>query len=84
MPAQHNLMRSTNTMSILNHIRVHGGSTRREIQLATGLSWAAVSTIAADLLAQEILVEKATEERVSGRNPNLLDFNPPQELECWR
>ena len=80
MPAQHNLMRSTNTMSILNHIRVHGGSTRREIQLATGLSWAAVSTIAADLLAQEILVEKATEERVSGRNPNLLDFNPRRNL----
>ena len=80
MPAQHNLMRTTNTMSILNHIRSCGGSTRREIQLATGLSWAAVSTIVTELLAQEILMEKTTEERVSGRNPNQLFFNPRKNL----
>lgn len=80
MPAQHNLMRNTNALSILHYIRSNGESTRREIQSATGLSWAAVSTISAELIAQDILVEKALEERVSGRNPNLLDFNSRRNL----
>lgn len=80
MPVQHNFMRSTNSLSILHYIRVNGDSTRREIQAATGLSWATVSTITAELITQGILVEKAMAERVSGRNPNLLGFNPKRNL----
>ena len=80
MSVQHNFMRNANALSILNYLRTNGVSTRREIQAATGLSWAAVSTITADLIAQDILIEKAPKERVSGRTPTLLDFNPRKNL----
>lgn len=80
MSVQHNFMRNANALSILHYIRTNGDSTRRELQSATGLSWAAVSTITAELIAQEILVEKTVAERVSGRNPNSLGFNPEKNL----
>lgn len=80
MSVQHNFMRNANALSILNYLRTNGVSTRREIQAATGLSWAAVSTITADLIAQDILIEKAPKERVSGRTPTLLDFNPRKNM----
>lgn len=75
MSVQHTLMRNANALSILNYLRLNGQSTRREIQAGTGLSWAAVSTITAELLSHDILVEKAPTERVSGRTPNPVDFN---------
>lgn len=80
MPAQHTFLRNTNALSILQFIRSNGESTRREIQAFTGLSWAAVSTITAELIGQKILVERPQEERLPGRNPNLLDFNITQNL----
>ena len=73
-------MRNANALSILNYLRTNGVSTRREIQAATGLSWATVSTITADLIAQDILIEKAPKERVFGRTPTLLDFNPRKNM----
>lgn len=73
-------MRNANALSILEYLRTNGMSTRREIQSATGLSWAAVSTITSELLAQDILVEKAPTERVSGRAPTLLDFNSRKNM----
>lgn len=75
MSVQHNYMRNVNVQSVLRYIRANGECTRREIQSGTGLSWAAVSTITAELLDQQVLEEFASTERVSGRNPNLLCFN---------
>ncbi len=80
MSVQHNFMRNANALSILEYLRSNGMCTRREIQSATGLSWAAVSTISADLLSHEILIEKPPVSRVSGRSPNLLDFNPRKNM----
>ena len=80
MSVQHNFMRNANALSILDYLRTNGMSTRREIQSATGLSWAAVSTITSELLAQDILVEKAPTERASGRTPTLLDFNSRKNM----
>ncbi len=80
MSVQHNFMRNANTRSILNYIRVHGAATRREIQAATGLSWGAVSTIIAELLAQDQLIETRLTTRVSGRVPSVLDFNLSKNL----
>lgn len=80
MSVQHNYMRNANALSILDYLRTHGMSTRREIQSGTGLSWAAVSTITSELLAQDLLVEKEPTERVSGRTPTLLDFNSRKNM----
>ena len=73
-------MRNANALSILEYLRTNGMCTRREIQSGTGLSWAAVSTITSELLAQDILVEKEPTERASGRTPTLLDFNSRKNM----
>lgn len=80
LSVQHSFMRNANTRAILNYIRIYGASTRREIQAATGLSWGAVSTITAELLAQEQLIETRKTTPVSGRVPSLLDFNLSKNL----
>lgn len=80
MSVQHNYMRNANALSILDYLRTNGMCTRREIQSGTGLSWAAVSTITSELLAQDILVEKEPTERASGRTPTLLDFNSRKNM----
>ena len=80
MSVQHNYMRNANALSILEYLRTNGMCTRREIQSGTGLSWAAVSTITSELLAQDILVEKEPTERASGRTPTLLDFNSRKNM----
>lgn len=80
MPAKHVQMRSANTLSVLEHIRTHGASTRREIEYATGLSWAAVSTISAELIDREVLYELPPQTKVAGRNPGSLDFIPMRNL----
>ncbi len=80
MPAKHELMRSTNTLLVLDHIRKFGASTRRVIQGATGLSWAAVSNITADLISKDILTENLSTMRLAGRNPGYLDFVPMRNL----
>ena len=80
MPAQHELMRSTNALSVLEHIRKHGESTRRDIQLSTGLSWAAVSTICSELLSRQVLKENAPKETRAGKNPSYLVLNPERNL----
>ena len=79
-PAKHEQMRNTNMLSVLDFIRQHGRSTRRDIQAATGLSWAAVSTISTDLIAKNILEESACHDRLAGRNPSYLNFSPMRNL----
>lgn len=80
MPAKHEQMRNANTLLVLDHIRLHGESTRRSIQAATGLSWAAVSTISTDLIAKNVLEECPPHGRLAGRNPGYLDFFPMKNL----
>lgn len=80
LPAKHEQMRNANTLSVLDYIRQHGESTRRDIQSATGLSWAAVSTISTDLLSKNILEESLPRDRLAGRNPSYLDFSPMKNL----
>ena len=80
MPVKHEQMRGTNALLVLNHIRQNGASTRRSIQMATGLSWAAVSTISADLISKMVLRELPFSGKFAGRNPFSLDFVPMQNL----
>ncbi len=80
MPAKHEMMRSANTLLVLDYIRKHGACTRRDIQSATGLSWAAVSNISSELIAREILTENLSSMRLAGRNPGYLDFMPMRNL----
>lgn len=80
MPAKHELMRNTNTLLVLEHIRQHGASTRRQIQRETNLSWAAVSNITADLIAASVLQETPFSGKSTGRNPGSLDFVPMHNL----
>lgn len=79
-PAKHEQMRNANTLSVLDYIRQHGQSTRRDIQAATGLSWAAVSTISTDLIAKNVLKESVSHGRLPGRNPAYLNFSPMRNL----
>ena len=79
-PAKHDLMRNTNTLSVLNFLRQNKQATRREIQFATGLSWAAVSNITADLIARKIITEQLSTDYTAGRNPSMLDFTPMNNL----
>lgn len=79
-PTKHEQMRNLNTLSVLDFIRQHGQSTRRDIQTATGLSWAAVSTISTDLIAKNILKESAYHGHLAGRNPAYLNFSPMRNL----
>lgn len=80
MPAKHEQMRNENTLLVLDCIRLNGQSTRRSIQKATGLSWAAVSNISTELIARRVLVERAPHDRLAGRNPSYLDFVPKRNL----
>lgn len=80
LPAKHEQMRNANMLSVLDYIRQHGESTRRDIQSATGLSWAAVSTISTDLISKNILEESLPRDRLAGRNPSYLDFSPMKNL----
>ena len=80
MPAQHDLMKNTNALSILSYIRSYGASTRRKIQFATELSWATVSNITAELLDRHVLTEYEQSEKSTGRTPTILDFAPGRNL----
>lgn len=80
MAAKHDQMRNTNTLLVLDHIRVNGDSTRRDIQHATGLSWAAVSNISSELIERNVLYELPPQTKFAGRNPGSLDFIPKRNL----
>ena len=79
-PAKHDMMRSINTLSVLRFLRQNTHATRRTIQFATGLSWAAVSNITADLLSRELITEQLSMDVTAGRNPLMLDFTPMNNL----
>jgi predicted NBD/HSP70 family sugar kinase len=73
-------MRNTNALLVLDYIRLNGETTRRSIQQATGLSWAAVSNISTDLISKSVLRELPFPGKMAGRNPGYLDFVPMQNL----
>lgn len=80
MPAKHEQMRNSNMLLVLDYIRQNGASTRRNIQEATELSWAAVSNISSDLIARTVLRELPFVGKLAGRNPVYLDFVPMRNL----
>ena len=77
---RHDLMRSTNMLSVLNCIRKHGPISKRRIQEETGLSWGAVSTFSADLLERGIISETGRVDTGSRRSATAFDINLENNL----
>ncbi|MBP5294462.1 MAG: ROK family protein [Lachnospiraceae bacterium] len=80
MTIQHEYMKNANALSVLSYIRENKECTRRDIQHATKLSWAAVSNIISDLIERQVLCEVAPQITAAGKNPLLLDFVPNKYL----
>lgn len=78
--AKHDLMRTTNALSILETIVNHGPLTKREIQDNTGISWGAVSNIITDLHAKKIIEESKCQETGIGRTPSKYDISSSNNL----
>ena len=78
MPAANlDLVRAINQFNILNTIRTAGAISRIEIAAQTGQSRAAVTNITADLIEQNLIYEKQTEDTaIRGRKRVLLALNP--------
>ncbi len=70
------LIRAINRSTVLTIIKNHGPIARAEIARQTGLSPATVSAISAELILQNLVVEKETGDSKSGRPPILLVINP--------
>lgn len=77
---RHDLMRSTNMLSVFNCIRKHGPISKRRIQEETGLSWGAVSTFSADLLERGIISETGRVDTGSRRSATAFDINLENNL----
>lgn len=67
-------VRNVNRAMILNLIRVKQPISRASIARATGLNKSTVSSIVADLLKEEIIIEQFTNEPNIGRNPIALSL----------
>src|SRR4030066_1819517 len=70
------LIRAINRSHILNTIKTHGPIGRAEIARSIGLSPATVTSISAELISQNLVLEKETGESSGGRRPILLVINP--------
>jgi glucokinase-like ROK family protein len=70
------LIRAINRSHILNTIKTHGPIGRAEIARSTGLSPATVTSISAELISQNLVLEKETGDSSGGRRPILLVINP--------
>ena len=77
---RHELMRSTNMLSVFNCIRKHGPISKRQIQEETGLSWGAVSTFSTALLERGIISETGRVEAGSRRSATAFDINLENNL----
>lgn len=78
--AKHDLMRSTNTLSLLECIRRFGPITKKEIQDRTGLSWGAISNITTDLFNKRVISEFKSTESLIGRIPSKFDISNDENL----
>lgn len=74
--ANRDLMRAINRFSILHAIRNVGSISRVDISRTTGLSRATVTSIAAELLTEGMLLEQNSGKSVGGRRPVPLTLNP--------
>ena len=70
------LIRTLNRTAVLNTIKGSGPIGRAEIARRTGLSPATVSSLTADLIAKQLVLETKPGESSGGRRPILLDINP--------
>ena len=68
-------VRALNRRLILNHIRQSGAVSRVQLVELTGLSPAAVTTVTAELISDQFLLERAMGESSGGRPPILLDID---------
>jgi predicted NBD/HSP70 family sugar kinase len=70
------LIRAINRSAVLNTVKTHGPIARTEVARRTGLSAATVTGITAELLNQNLIVEKAAGDSSGGRPPILLALQP--------
>lgn len=70
------LIRSLNRTTVLNTIKSRGPIGRADIARRTGLSPATVSSLTADLIAKQLVLETEPGESSGGRRPILLEINP--------
>ncbi len=70
------LIRAINSSHVLNAIKTHGPIGRADIARRTGLSPATVTSISADLISQNLVLEKSAGDSSGGRPPILLVINP--------
>lgn len=76
LPANRDLMRAINRFNILHSIRINGLISRVDIAKIIGLSQATVTGITAELIKEDLLIEKKTGRSKGGRRPVLLSLNP--------
>ncbi len=74
--ANRDLLRAINRFNILNCIRTACLISRIDIAKTTGLSQASVTGITAELLRENLILEKSSVESNVGRRPILLALNP--------
>ncbi len=71
-----NFSRALNRSAVLNTVKTHGPIGRAEVARRTGLSAATVTGITAELIADDLVFEKAAGDSRGGRPPILLALNP--------
>ncbi len=74
-PASRQLMRAINEATVLGKIRRQGPISRVQIAREVNLSAATVTSITADLIARNLVVEESVGKSTGGRRPILLRFN---------
>jgi predicted NBD/HSP70 family sugar kinase len=70
------LIRALNRSHVLNTIKTYGPIGRAKIARQTGLSPATITAITADLIAENLVLEKSPGDSSGGRPPILLTINP--------
>lgn len=70
------LIRALNRSAVLNTVKSRGPIGRAEIARRTGLSPATVSSLTADLIERQLILETEPGESSGGRRPILLEINP--------
>ena len=77
---RHDLMRTTNMLSVFDCIRKHGPVSKRMIQEETGLSWGAVSTFSSVLLERGVISEAGRVDAGTGRSAIAFDIDLENNL----
>ena len=77
---RHDLMRTTNMLSVFDCIRKHGPVSKRMIQEETGLSWGAVSSFSSVLLERGVISEAGRVDAGAGRSAIAFDIDLENNL----